>query len=93
MNVINGPGKATGKNKHLMNVALEQDEPFWLDFEHGVLEWKAVEIIPKNDDEHTFGDEENIMISSSHNNLETAKKEQLQSWVKMTNKSVKPDLW
>ena len=57
-----------------MNVALEQDEPFWLDFEHGMLEWKISEIRPTSD-EHTFGDEENIMISSSDHNLETAKKE------------------
>ena len=65
-----------------MNVALEQDESFWLDFEHGVLEWKASEIRPTRDDEQTFGDKENIMISSSDHNLETAKKEELQSWVK-----------
>ena len=32
---------------------------FGLDFEHGVLEWKASEIRPTSDDEHTFGDEEN----------------------------------
>ena len=42
-----------------MNVALEQGEPFWLDFEYGVLEWKASEIRPTSDDEHTFGDKEN----------------------------------
>ena len=59
LNVIRRAGKATGKNKHLMNVALEQGEPFWLDFEHGVLEWKASEIRPTSDDEHTFSDEEN----------------------------------
>ena len=56
-----------------MNVALEPGELFGLDFEHRVLEWKASEIRP-SDDEHTFGDEENIMISSSDHNLETAKK-------------------
>ena len=33
LNVISKAGKATGKNKHSMNVALE---PFWLDFEYGV---------------------------------------------------------
>ena len=65
-----------------MNVALEQGKPFWLDFEHVVLEWKASEIRPTNDDKPPFGDEENIMISSSDHNLETAKKEKLQSWVK-----------
>ena len=30
-----------GKNKHLINVALEQGEPFWPDIVHGVLEWKV----------------------------------------------------
>ena len=64
-----------------MNVTLEQGKPFWLDFEYGVLEWKVSEIKPTSDDEQTFGDEENIMISSSDQNLETAKKE-LQNWVK-----------
>ena len=82
LNVISRTGKSTGKNKHLMNVALEQGKTFWLDFEHGVLEWKASEIRPTSDDEHTFDEEENIMISSSDYNLETAKKEELQSWVK-----------
>ena len=59
-----------------MNVTLEQGEEFWLDFKHGVLEWKA------SDDEQSFGDEKNIMISSSDQNLKTAKKELLQSRVK-----------
>ena len=59
LNVISRAGKATGKNKHLMNVALEQGKPFWLDLVHGVLEWKASEIRPTSDDEHTFGNEEN----------------------------------
>ena len=74
LNVISRAGKATGKNKHLMNVALEQSKSFWLDFEHRVLEWKLSEIRPTSDDEHTFGDEKNIMISSSDHNLEIAKK-------------------
>ena len=65
-----------------MNVALAQGEPFWLDFEHVVWEWEASETRPTNDYEHTFGDEENVMISSSDDNLETAKKKELQSWVK-----------
>ena len=59
LNVISRARKATGKNKHLMRVALEQGEPFWLNFEHGLLEWKASEIKPTSDDGHTFGDEEN----------------------------------
>ena len=59
LNVISRANKAIGENKHLMNVALEQGKPFWLDFEHGVLEWKASEIRPTRDNEHTFGDEKN----------------------------------
>ena len=79
LNVISRAGKATGKNKHLMNVAMEQGEPFQLDFEHGV---RACEIRPTSDDEHTFGEEENIMISSFDPDLETARKNELQSWIK-----------
>ena len=75
LNVISRADQATGKNKHLMNVALEQGKPFWLDFEHGVLKWKESKIRPTRDDEYTFGDKKNIMISSSDYNLETAKKE------------------
>ena len=41
LNDISKAGKTTGKNKHLVNVALEQGKQFQLDFEHGVLEWKA----------------------------------------------------
>ena len=65
-----------------MNVSLEQGELFWLNFEHGVLEWKASELRPTSDDEHIFGDKENLMISSSDHNQEATKKEELQSWVK-----------
>ena len=61
---------------------MEQGEPFWLDFEHGLREWKACEIRPTSDDEHTFGDEENIMISSFDRNLETSRENELQSWIK-----------
>ena len=51
-------------------------------FEHGVREWKACEIKPTSDDEHTFGDEENIMISSFDRDLETARENELQTWIK-----------
>lgn len=44
LNVISMAGKATGKNKHLMNMVMEQGEPFWLDFEHGVSEWQTSEV-------------------------------------------------
>ena len=63
-----------------MNVVMEQGEPFWLDFEHGVSEWQTSEA-----EKHTSCDEENIMISSSNDDqeLENAKKKkkELQSWV------------
>ena len=44
LNVISRAGKATGKNEYLMNVVIEQDELFWIDFEHGVSEWKTSEV-------------------------------------------------
>ena len=62
LNVISRAGKVTGKNKHLMDMALEQSEPFWLDFEHAFpsnTEGKAREIRPTSEEEHTFGDAEN----------------------------------
>ena len=78
LKVISRAGKATCKNRHLMNVVMEQGESFWLDFEHGVSEWQTSET-----EKHTSCDEENIMISSSNDNLEleNAKKKELQSWV------------
>ena len=42
-NLISRADKTTVKNKHLMNVVLEQGEPFWLDFEHGVSERQTSE--------------------------------------------------
>ena len=33
--MISRAGKATSKNKYLMNVAMEEGDPFWLDFENG----------------------------------------------------------
>lgn len=65
-----------------MNVVMEQGEPFWLDFEHGVSEWQTSEV-EETELEHTSCDEENIMISSSNDDLELeeARKKELQSWV------------
>ena len=75
--VRNGQPKQNSNRKKI-----ELPKPFWLDFEHGVREWKAYEIRPTSDDEHTFGDEENIMISSFDCDLETARENELQSWIK-----------
>ena len=68
--------KATSKNKHLMNVIMEQDEPFWLGFEYGVSEWQTNKV-KQTEYEHTSCDEENIMISSSDNDLGGARKKEL----------------
>ena len=65
MKVISRAGKATDKNRYLMNVVMEQNEPFWLDFKHEVSEWQKSEA-----EEHTSCDKENIMISSSNDDLE-----------------------
>ena len=78
LNVISRAGKATGKNKYLMNVAMEEGDPFWLDFENGVLEWET------NEDDQTAtneGPEVSLLMDSSNDQLDEAKKRELQSWV------------
>ena len=87
LNVISKAGKATGKNKYLMNVVVEEGEPFWLDFEYGVTEWQTNESEPTSDTgqttgfEHTSEDEQNVMISSSDIELNVAKKKELNEWL------------
>ena len=71
MNVISRAGKATGKNKYLMNVVMEEGNPFWLDFENGVLEWET------NKDDQTStneGPEVSLLMDSSNDQLDEAKK-------------------
>ena len=93
MKVINRAGKATGRNKYLMNVILEDGEPFWLDFQNGVCEWKIMDVESNQEtdgdyvveDENVAEDEntsyEDVMIASSNHEMELAKKRELQSWV------------
>ena len=67
-----------GKNKYLMNVAMEEDDPFWLDFENGVLKWET------NKDDQTStneGPEVSLLMDSSNDQPDKAKKRELQSWV------------
>ena len=76
--MISRAGKATGKNKYLMNVAMEEGDPFRLDFENGVLEWET------NEDDRTAnneGPEVSLLMDSSNVQLDEAKKRELQSWV------------
>ena len=85
MNIISKAGKATGRNKYLMNVVMEDGEPFWLDFEKGVSEWKIKNAESTSNSEPTtdsdnISEEENIMIASSTCELKMAKKTELQSW-------------
>lgn len=83
LNVISRAGKATGRNKHLMNVVMEQGEAFWLDFEHGVSDWQADET-EENEEHHDSCTEEEVMITSADDSLELeeAKQKELQSWDK-----------
>ena len=76
--MISRAGKATGKNKYLMNVAMKEGDPFWLDFENGVLEWET------NEDDQTATNEDpevSLLMDSSNDQLDEAKKRELQSWV------------
>lgn len=40
MHFISRLGKATERKKFMMNVVIDQDESFWLDFELDISEWK-----------------------------------------------------
>ena len=75
MNVISRAGKATGVNKYMMNVVLDQGDPFWLDFQHGVTEWKL-------DHAEQISDGEDVMLVYRNDELEVAKKKELQKWRK-----------
>ena len=76
LNVISMTGKATSKDKNLMNRAMKQGEPFWLDFE----QWQRSEV-HQTKHGHSSSDGENTMISSSDDDLEGTRKKELQSWV------------
>ena len=60
---------------------MEQVESFWLDLEHGASEWQTSKV-EQTKYKHTSSVEENIIISSSNNELKEARKKKLQSWVK-----------
>ncbi len=105
MKVLSHAGKASGKNKNIMNVSKNSDKPFWLDFEKSVSEWKIFEEQIENDfqgfdevnDENEPESENNLVYVTlpagvSEEEVEIAKKKELQSW--LTNKvySKVPDL-
>ena len=89
MTVISKAGKTTarhGINNYMMNVVMENGDPFWLDFKEGVSEWESnkEDSDENNVEEHSgeSGDEapEEIMFSMSSMEMKIAKQEELQSW-------------
>ena len=89
MTVISKAGKITakhGKNNYMMNVVMENGEPFWLDFKDGVSEWERnrEDSDDNNVEEHSSENEnepqEDIMFSMSSQEMKIAKQDELQSW-------------
>ena len=82
LKVISRGGKSTGKNKFVMNVSIEDTNPVWLDFEHGVLEWKHISEEEGSDGVDDFEDatEEAFLSSHSNDDLFKAKMSELGSW-------------
>ena len=60
LRVLSKAEKATGRNRHIMNVSYEDEdkEPFWLDFGKAVLEWKQCSLL----------EDSNLDESNSHGN-------------------------
>ena len=89
MTVISKAGKSTakhGRNNYMMNVVMENGEPFWLDFKDGVSEWERnrEDYDDNNVEEHSSENEddsqEDIMFSMSSQEMKIAKQDELQSW-------------
>ena len=89
MTVISKAGKTTakhGRNNYMMNVVMENGEPFWLDFKDGVSEWERnrEDSDDNNVEEHSSENEdepqEDIMFSMSSQEMKIAKQDELQNW-------------
>ena len=89
MTVISKAGKTTakhGRNNYMMNVVMENGEPFCLDFKDGVSEWERnrEDFEDNNLEEHSSENEEepqeDIMFSLSSQEMIIAKQNELQSW-------------
>ena len=81
--MISRAGKATGKNKYLMNVAMEEGDPFRLDFENGVLEWETNEVDRTATNE---GPEVSLLMDSSNDQLDEAKKREHQVYTQVPDR-------
>ena len=83
-------GKATGANKYIMNVCKGDENPFWLDFQKGVLEWKHASTETHDVETSDESIEENVLLTNFDNVLE-AKQQELQNWILNKVYSVVPD--
>ena len=82
--MVSRAGKATGKNKYLMNVAMEGGDPFLLDFEYGVLEWvTSIEADQTSTDEaQNPTNEASVLVTTSSNEtLDQARNSEHKSWI------------
>ena len=87
ISVISRAGKATGRNKYMMNVVQDQREPFWLDFQHRVTEWKLDQAEAEQDSDREdvmlvyTNDSEDVLLVYKNGELEKAKKNELRKWL------------
>ena len=84
LNMVSRAEKATGTNKYLMNISMEGGDPFWLDFEHGVLEWEtSIEADQTSTNKaQNPTDEANVLTTmSSNENLDQVRNSELKSWI------------
>ena len=84
LNVVSRARKAISKNKYLMNVAMKGGYPFWLDFEHGVLEWETsieADQTSTDKDQNPTNDANVLVTTSSNENLDQARNCELKNWI------------
>ena len=67
-----------------MNVAMEGRDPFWLDFEHGVLEWEtSIEAEKTSTDkaQNPTNKASVLVTTSSNENLNQTRNNKLKNWI------------
>ena len=79
MKVISRGGKASGPNRHVMNISIEGKDPTWLDFKKSVVEWKLDD---RYNDDDELQDTNEVLVASAVDSLEwnRAKASELNSW-------------
>ena len=82
LNVVSRARKATGKNKYLINIAKEGGDPFWLNFEHGVLEWETnIETDQTSTDKAQNPTNEACVLVTTSPNENLDRNSELKSWI------------